>query len=544
MRLKESILWVEALTRGYRMRLIINILLGGASVGFSLLFIWLSKSLIDDAVAGSVSGEQILLPAVMIVGTLLAQQLCAVVRGYIESYTSTHMMNALRERLFYRVMLSLWSGKERFHTGDITTRLEGDVRKVCETICMTIPLMAISAVELFASFLFMMSLDSRIAWVLFLIMPISLLLSKRYMMRLRALTHSIREVDSEVQSHIQEQVQHRNVINAMGHTIESIASLRALSGVLLNNTLKRTNYTLFSRTVVRLGFAAGYLTAFLWGVEGLSSGAVSFGVMTAFLQLVAKVQLPIVELSSQLSTIAQSTSSIDRLGEIDSLEIEEQGEAIMLDGGVGIRLCGVTFSYGGREVLRGFDCDFSPNKLHVIVGPTGSGKSTILRLILGFLNPMQGAVEIYNDASRANCSQLTRDNFVYIPQGNTLISGTIRDNITLSDPLATDEQIESVIHTAVAEFIYDLPDGLDTICGEQGAGLSEGEAQRIAIARGLLRKGGVILLDEPTSALDSQTEERLIERLVEYAQNRTLIMVTHRERSGKISPSVVKLTKE
>ncbi len=541
MRLREGISWIGRLTRSYRAGIGLNIVLGTISVGLSLLFIFLCKSLIDSAISGL--DESLLIPALQIAGVLVIQQICNFFRGRIESVSTIKMMNALRERLFFRVMLSRWSGRERFHTGDVTIRLEGDVRKVCEALCESFPRMAITMVEFFFSFLFMLTMDSRLAWLLFAIMPIALLLSKRYMLRMRSLTHSIREVDSSVQAHIQEQVQHRTVINSMGSAEGSFASLRALSGELFSKTMRRTNYTLYSKAVVRLGFSAGYMTAFLWGVEGISSGAISFGVMTAFLQLVAKVQAPIVEISSYVSTMAQTTTSIDRLGELDDLEIEEQGEPKVLSGGVGVRFREVSFGYGGREILSDFGCDFSANALHVVVGETGSGKSTMLRLMLGFLSPQKGAVELYNSDESVGCSPLTRANFVYVPQGNTLISGTIRENILLGDPEATDEEIKAVLHIAVADFVYSLPDGLDTLCGERGAGVSEGEAQRIAIARGLLRKGGVMLLDEPTSALDGGTERLLLERLTEYAKSRTMIMVTHRERTSKVCGSVVKLTR-
>ncbi len=542
MTLKENILWIGNITRGYRLRIMLNVILGVASVGLSLLFIYLSKQLIDKAVSGEITSG-ILLPALLISSVLLAQQLSNFLRSRLEIYASTKMMNQLRERLFYRIMLSRWSGKEKFHTGDITTRLDGDVRKVSETLCITLPIAMITAVEFLFSFLFMLSMDSRLAWLLFLIMPLSLLLSKRYVLRMRRLTHSIRQVDSSVQSHIQEQVQHRNVINSMGHTLGSIASLRALSETLFDKTIRRTNYSLYSRTVVRIGFSAGYLTAFLWGIEGLNNGTVTFGVMTAFLQLVAKVQAPVVEISTHISAAAQMTTSIDRLGEIDDLEIEEQGDPKILSGSLGVKFDGVTFSYGKRDILSNFKCNFSPNKLHVIVGETGSGKSTLLRLILGFLTTSKGSVEIYNADEQELCTPLTRANFVYVPQGNTLISGTIRDNILLGDPTASEEKIMEVLHIAVADFALNLPDGLDTICGERGAGLSEGEAQRIAIARGLLRKGGVLLLDEPTSALDSTTEQLLLERLTKYAENRTMIMVTHREHTSEICSSVIRLNR-
>ncbi|MFI3314787.1 MAG: ABC transporter ATP-binding protein [Rikenellaceae bacterium] len=542
MTLTGSIKWLWRVSRGYRLSISINAMLGILAIGFSLLFIWLSKSLIDKAVAGDIHGG-LTSDALKIVGVALAQQLFTLVRGRLDIQVSTKMINNMRKKLFLRVLQGKWHGKELFHTGDLTTRLNGDVSKVCDTLSIYIPQMTITLFEFLFSFLFMLSLDSRLAWLLFFIMPIALILSKSYILKVRSLTHSIREVDSSVQSHLQEQIQHRNVINSMGNAHGSLQFLHKLSDLLLAKVMHRTNYTLFSKGVVRLGFLAGYLIAFLWGVKGLSSGAVSFGVMTAFLQLVARVQNPIVELSSILSYMAQTTSSIERVEEIESLEIEQQGAAQLIPGSVGVKVSDLTFRYEpeGRNIMSHFDCDFLPNRLHVIVGETGSGKSTLLRIMLGFLSKNSGEVCLYNDSMEVECSPLTRANFVYVPQGNTLMSGTIRNNLLMADPNATDTMISEVLHVAVAEFVYNLPDGLDTICGERGAGLSEGEAQRIAIARGLLLKGGVLLLDEPTSALDSVTEKLLIERLTEYSKNRTLIMVTHREKSAQMCVNVVRL---
>lgn len=541
MRLRDNIQWLKGLSKGFRLYLVLNILLGVAAVGLSLLFIWLSKSLIDRAVGGTLEGG-VLKPAFLIGAVLLAQLMCSVIRSRLESYSTTKMMNALRERLFYRVMLSKWRGREKYHTGDITTRLDGDVRKVAEALNTSVCSLAITLVEFTFSFVFMLSLDSRLAWLLFVIMPIALLTSKSYVLRLRSLTHAIRDVDSSVQAHIQEQVQHRSLISSMGHISGSIESLHRLSVQLFDKTMNRTNYTLFSRAVVRLGFSVGYLTAFLWGVQGLSEGTVTFGVMTAFLQLVAKVQVPVVEVSTRVSGLAQAMSSVERLAELDALDTESEEQKPALKGAVGLRAEGLVFSYedNSRRVINSFSYDFSPNKLHVIVGETGSGKSTLLRLMLGFLSARGGELVLYNGCVEQVCSSATRSNFVYVPQGNTLISGTVRDNLLLAKPSATDSELRDVLYVAAAEFVYSLPEGLDTLCGERGAGLSEGEAQRIAIARGLLREGGVMLFDEPSSALDSHTEDLLISRLSDYAKNRTVIMVTHRESVTLNCSSIVK----
>ena len=220
----------------------------------------------------------------------------------------------------------------------------------------------------------------------------------------------------------------------------------------------------------------------------------------------------------------------------DSVELvsgpeEEAGEQQMVTGPAGIRISGLTFRYddGDRDVIHGLDFDFPPSSRTAIVGETGIGKSTLVRLMLSVLKPTKGDIEIYGNGAYFAASPMTRCNIVYVPQGNTLFSGTIRENLRLGDPDATEDRMRWALETAEAGFVFDLPDGLDTICGEKGAGLSEGQAQRIAIARGLLRPGSILLMDEFSSSLDPETEARLVTNLYESTAGKTLIFITHRE---------------
>ncbi len=544
MRLRDNIKWMLSASKGVRSRIVLYILLGLLSVSTSLLFVYLTKSLIDLATKGA-DKSSITTYIILLAVVIVAQQLLVVLRGRISNYGSTKLMNRLRLELFETAMRSEWSGKELRHTGDVVNRIESDSRTIGETLCVTIPSMAVTLIQFCASFRFLQILDPQLSWIIVIIMPISLLISKRYMFTMRQLTQAIRTTDSSVQSHIQEQIQNRTIINTVGDTSASVQTLQGWSATLLSQTMRRVNYTLFSRTAVQLGFGAGYIVALIWGIYGLQSGAVTFGMLMAFLQLVSQIQNPSVNLATQISTTAQCTASIDRIQEILELKREQCDAVEIIEGGVGVRATELNFEYadgGGRKILSSFNYDFQPNSLHVIVGHTGVGKSTLIRLMLGLLRPSSGSLELYNSGGQnAECAPSTRPNFVYVPQGNTLMSGTVRQNLLLAKPDATEQELLEVLHIAVAEFVLDLPDGLDTVCGERGTGVSEGESQRIAIARGLLQNGGVMLLDEPTSALDSQTEELLIGRLAEYAKNRTLIMVTHRDTAAQLCASVVKL---
>lgn len=299
--------------------------------------------------------------------------------------------------------------------------------------------------------------------------------------------------------------------------------------------------------MLQIGFYSGYLIAFVWGVNGLMEQAITFGTLSALLQLVYQIQHPAVEIASKVSNFSKVLVAIDRLSELSSLNNHNDrpsGPAKTLGGRIGVRLDSVTYAYpdiNNKYILNSLSYDFTPSSFHLIMGKTGSGKSTLIRLILGILKPSNGAVGIYNEDDFYNSSVEVRSNFVYVPQGNTLSSGTIRSNLLLGNPGATDSQIRSALYVANAEFVFDLPQKLDTHIGELGEGVSEGEAQRIIIARALLQSGNVLLLDEPTSALDSDAERILIERLNNHNSMKTIIMVTHKNIDPRYIKSILKL---
>ena len=278
----------------------------------------------------------------------------------------------------------------------------------------------------------------------------------------------------------------------------------------------------------------------------IAHGTVTYGMMTAFLQLVGQIQRPLLDLSSQVPAVIHATASIDRLMDIESMPQEPVEESVFLDGTVGIRFRDVSFSFSdsNRKILDGFSYDFSPGSRTAIVGPTGIGKTTMIRILLSLLRPHEGNVEIYNQTSSVSASPSTRCNLIYVPQGNSLFSGTVRDNLLMGNPEATEQQMEAALYVAAAEFVFELPAGLDSQCFEAGGGLSEGQAQRIAIARALLRPGSILLLDEFSSALDAQTETLLLERLTARLSDRTMIFITHRERVIDFCDAVLDFSKE
>ncbi len=526
-KLSDCAHWLLRTSRGLRARIALRVLLGILRIGASLSFVWLCKHLID--IATGIATGSLALGFVLMASCMALQVLLSALGSRIHVNTEISLRNSLRRSLFAHIMRSRWYGRETFHSGDMLNRLEQDVATVSDIICRAVPAALITSVQLVAALCFLAYLDDRLALIVLIIMPFALLLSKLYMKRMRRLTREIRTADSCLQGHMQENLQHRTLIATYESTDSVTGVMGSMQSGLKTLVLKRNSVSIFSSVMVQSGFALGYLTAFSWGVYGVAAGTVTFGMLTAFLQLVAQVQRPVVDLSHQIPAFINALTSAERLQELLELPLEEQGESIVLCGQVGVRFSDVSFAYkdSNSHAVRNFSHDFAPGTLTAVLGETGSGKSTLVRLMLALLLPDQGRVEVYDSSQTVKASPLTRGNFIYVPQGNTLISGTIRDNLLLGNPDATDAQMHEALHIAAADFVASLPQALDTSCGELGAGLSEGQAQRIAIARGLLRPGAIVLLDEPTSALDTQTAQTLLNRLSHNAKGKTLILITH-----------------
>jgi ABC-type multidrug transport system fused ATPase/permease subunit len=529
--IRKSISWLWQASDGVRWRLLVGSTIGVMHVAAGLLFIFISKRVVDTA-AHQAAGtkEDLFLNAALLGMLMLGEVLLGVTASWMNTQNDLRMNNRVRLSIFSRLFAGQWNGKERFHTGDTLNRLEEDVQTVTTTVCETFPDVVVTLVQLIAAFYFLFRMDATLALITVAIMPVFLMLSKIYMVRLRQMTKEIRNTDSKLESVLQESLQHRVLIQSMEHSRKTTRQVDSWQQKLYQQVMARTRFSLFSRSMITIGFAAGYLVAFLWGALQLHQHAITFGVMTAFLQLVNRIQRPTVDLTKQIPSLVHASTSVDRLAELVDIPIEEQGEPHMLKGTAGIRLQDVTFRYpdGTRDILHRFSYDFPPGSRTAIVGETGTGKSTLIRLLLAILRPQSGEIQLYTDVS-LKATALTRCNLVYVPQGNTLLSGTIRDNLKMGNEHATDQDMQEVLHTAAADFVFELPDGLDTECGERGTGLSEGQAQRIAIARGLLRPGSILLLDELTSSLDAETERILLERLCATYSEKTMIFITHRE---------------
>ena len=523
--------------------LLCNLLIAGCAVGY----VFVSKKLVDVAVAlfkSGGAGRELGVWAAAMIAIVLVRILLNAVRSFVQTTTEVKFKNALRRRLFDSLMHLRNESAVRLHSGDLLNRMLEDVRVVSSAFAVSIPSLIGTVFQLIAALAYLIILDWRLALVIIVVVPGGMAVGKFVTRRIRNLTSDIRKSDASVQSHLQESIQHLSLLQSLEYTDVSTSELDGLQGTLYGNELKRVKFSVTSRMLIGLAMQAGQVITFLWGAFGISTGAITYGMMTAFLQLVGQVQRPIIELSTKLPSLIHSSASIDRLNEIENLPHEEVGDPVLLEGVVGVKLEDVSFAYADSEkdVLEDFSFDFTPGSRTAIVGPTGVGKSTLIRILLSFLNPRKGKVELYvAGQDPIAVSPSTRCNLVYVPQGNSLFSGTIRENLLMGNPEADDSQLESALRTAAADFVFGLPAGLETQCFEAGGGLSEGQAQRIAIARALLRPGSVLLLDEFSSALDAETETKLLERLTTALPDHTMIFITHREKVIEYCNSVLRM---
>jgi len=545
--IRKCMRWLWMASDGIRLRLVVRSLLGLIRVAAGLVFIFVSKQLIDMATGQLPSTpERIWIFCILLVALIFVEIGSGLYGSYLNVQTETKLRNGIRRNVFAHLMTSTWESREKMHSGDVLNRLEEDVRVIADTLCNSLPQLVVTGAQLLAAFVFLCQMSAALGWALVFIMPVFLLFSKIFFKRLRALTKEIRSTDSIVQSTLQESFQHREIIQTMEQSPTVVDKLRLLQQTFYGQVMNRTRFTLFSRGMVSVGFAVGYAVTFIWCIMHLKDGAITFGMMTAFIQLVGQIQRPTVDLTQLIPSFIHSSTSIDRLRELEAIPGEETGNPQMLRGKVGIRFNDVSFHYpeGTVDVLSHFSHDFKPGSRTAIVGETGAGKTTTIRLMLSLLHPQNGYIILYNEVGASVAAAAnSRCNMVYVPQGNSLLSGTIRDNLLLGNPQATDEEMLEALHIAAADFVSELSEGLDSICGEQGAGLSEGQAQRIAIARGLLRPASLMLLDEFSSSLDKETEQTLIRRLLDTCPHKTMIFITHREMIVSYCSDVVRLEK-
>lgn len=536
----KQLRWAWQLTRGYRWQTAMNILLGTLSLLFGLSFIYASKSAVDIA-TGAASGS-LRTTAAAIVASVVLGLLTGQWASWLAERVRIRMTIALQQSLVASQMRTLWEDAGRWHTGDLLVRVGTDSREVVQMVAVTFPSLCVTLLRLLASLSFLWMIDPVLAGMILVISPL-FLFSKLYYRKMRSLSKEVKEMESRVGVVLQENLKQRLLIRGLRLLGVCEEKYRSQQEKIKEVRDKQLHFSVLTQTLLKCTFNGGYLLAFLWGIFRLHAGLISFGTLTAFLQLVGRIQNPVLAIIAFVPAAIRCRAAIDRLMELYEGEREDGGKPFVIPCPLCLTFQSVGFRYESREVFDRFSAIMHPGVPTAIAGATGRGKTTLIRLLLALVRPERGQLGFLSwTGSLIPLSAHTRTNFLYVPQGNTLFSGTIRENLLMAVPTASDAQLEEALHIACAEFAYSLPQGLYTLVGESGHGLSEGQAQRIAIARSLLHcDSSVWLFDEPTSALDSATAGRLTENLLKAGEDKILIFVTHDSRLMGACSQVIRI---
>ena len=449
--------WLWRELRGNRLQSLLNATLGVADVALSLTQVWAVKHAIDIA-SGSEQGS--IYWAVALMGLIILANFGVSIAGvWVRNILGVRAQNRMQQRMLAHILQAEWHSRERHHSGDVLNRLEIDVTTVVTFLTETVP-NTLSVILMFVgAFACMFVMDHTLAVLLVAIMPVFLAASRIYVGRMRSLTRLVRDSDSHVQSAMQETVQHRMVVKTLEAGDGMVSRLESTQSELRSNVVKRTIFSIFSNFVLNLGFAIGYLVAFLWAAVRMSAGTLTFGGMTAFLQLVNKIQTPARNLTKLAPAFVGVLTAAERLIELLEEPLEPQGEPQRMQAPCGLRLQNVTYRYedGTRNVVDNLSFDFAPGTCTAILGETGAGKTTIVRMLLALARPTSGNIYIYNKVESCELTALMRCNFVYVPQGNTLMSGTIRDNLLLGNPNASEAEMWEVLSRSCADFVRTFP---------------------------------------------------------------------------------------
>lgn len=532
--IRSELGWMSRYAKPYRGRIVFLTLLGTFSALMGLAGTYISKELIDGVTTGVFSGvfgglAQVVIVMVLFTAVSLASN------AFSNIYTSRFRLDVtrgLKQDLFDSVMNAQWLELSGRHSGDIVNRMTSDVDNVVSGMIGVVPALVINGVRFLASFILMFYYDPVVAGLAFLMGPMLLLLSRFFMGKLRTYSLKTQQVFGENQSFIQEAVQNVLVVKTFSLKKKFGDEMKKLQGEMYDVSYSQTKFAVFSGVAIHVMAQAVYLLILGWCAYRLMTHSITVGTLVLFLNLAGKIQAPFSALISMVPTVIASTASAGRIMELFVLPREDDAEAGVLDtrGGVGVNIQKMSFAYkSGETVLENISFNAAPGEMVALVGPSGEGKTTLLRLLLGVVQANEGEMKLYSSGGSIPLNAASRKYFSYVPQGNTSFSGTIAQNLRLGKPDATESEMRAALNDAcILNFVDSLPDGLNSRLGEKGVGISEGQAQRLAIARALLQSAPILLLDEATSALDVETEEQVLRSLVSRGGKITCILTTHR----------------
>ena len=536
------------------------------NVIFALIGIYnvtVSKSLIDSAISGD-SDATIRWLITMLVITLISM-LSSPVTSFMSTHSSTKLTQNIQRKIYQHIQCSDWLEQSKFHSVSLLTRVTSDVGNISSAILGTIPSLVSLSVTLIGSFYTLINWAPSIAFVAVFIGPFLIIVGRYFSSKLKALYKEAQEEDVKYRSFMQESIQ--NIMIVKTFCMEKINMHRLVEIQDNKYRIAMRNTKLSVMTSMSMSFCSSlaYFTIFTWGVLNIAKGLSTYGTFTGMLQLYNKVQAPFSSLASMIPGLISTIAAAERLMEIEAIPVEKMADERELDDIANLEVAldtvsskissefdrpeiifeNVSFAYkANNNILNNIDLTIKPGETLAFVGPSGEGKTTMIRLILSLINATEGNVLLSENNLVKSMNRNYRELISYVPQGNTLFSGSIRDNLKYGKPNASDDEIFQALKSACAfDFVNELEDGLDTMIGEKGLGISEGQAQRIAIARSFLRERPILILDEATSALDPETEVAVLKAVRSLPTKPTCIIITHRPSALNICNRIMKLEK-
>lgn len=534
--MKWELSWLWQRVKQYRMMILAVGALGFFGTIMGLISSVASKYLID-AVTGY-GTDSIGRAAVIMAGMMLGSLGLQAVSSRVSACVHIRVRNQMQHTTYSQILRSVWEALEPYRSGDLLNRLNSDIQTVADGIISFLPSLLTAGVKFVGAFAIMLFYDPSMALIALVGAPVTLLLSRLLMGKLRRHNLLIKELTAEVMSFQEDSFRNLTSIKTFSVTDRYEEQMRRLQREFAGAYLSFNTFQIGMSSCLSLVSMLVTAACFGWGVYQLWAGSITYGSLTMFLQLASSLRGAFSTLVSLVQQAISITTSAGRIMAVEALPLEdtEIPEGLQEEQQLEICLNQVSFRYhSGDVVLHPFDFHVRSGDQVAITGPSGEGKTTLLRLLLGLVAPGSGSAELVGeDGNRYAISAGSRCAFAYVPQGNSVFSGTIAQNLRIVRPEATDEELEHVLKAACAwEFVTQFPDGLEHRLGAGGRGISEGQAQRLAIARALLRKAPIVLLDEATSGLDLATEKQLLENLRSGGLVRTCILVTHRPGSAE-----------
>lgn len=524
--------------------LIFTTVISSASSLISVYNTLISKSLIDNAIGGNTS--QVIKYLIIMISITLGMMLLNPITSLLSTHASTKLNQNIQNKMFEHIEYSSWLEQSKFHSVSLLTRITSDVATISSTLLSTIPNIISILVTLLASFSTLIYLAPSIAIIAIFIGPFLVLVSRYFSKKLKDLYKKAQEEDVKYRAFIQESVQNIMIVKTFCMEKINMDRLIQIQNNKYNIAMKNTKLSAMTGLAMSLCSNLAYFTIFCWGALNISTGVTTYGTFTAMLQLYGKVQSPFSSLASMFPGLISTIAAAERLMELEEIPLEKSSEKEAIDFiNPEITFENVSFEYKkGTKIINDINLTIPYGETIAFVGPSGEGKTTLIRLILALINPSSGKVYLKENNKKDSFNRDYRNLISYVPQGNTLFSGTIEDNLRYGNFEATEEEIYEALKNACAlDFVNELENGIKTVIGEKATGISEGQAQRIAIARSFLRKKPILILDEATSALDPETEVKVLKAVKALSHKPTCIIITHRPSALNICHKIIRLEK-